>query len=589
MPTQLALKFDDVPITCPAQEKYHAIAPCLAGIQTPEAQAQSLNVGYSTITRWLREFREKGMPGLFPATEYPREPYTPERAIVMLIYAKCLVPKAGDRELARVVRAATGHSLHNETVKALLKRYFFWQYSEFRQAVRYPVPTDPEQQRLEMRRLKEQGWSEKHIAVLLRCTPRTVNKWLRRLRQAEADFALKAPLLWHHDQSRAPHQPARKVFFGAIHAVLELQKKYGYAGWFRIKGYLEKDYGIYLGSTAIKKIMALNRRIHLAPQRPVTIVQERAPREGPPKSQHPFQHVYVDLRYLDAKPAGVQLYSTLLLEGLSRTILAGSLTTEQEVGVILHVYFHALLRWGLWNELISDHGGQFTSHAFTRTNKRLGIHHHLYEKGHPWQNLIESQFGIQARVGEYYWERCQTIEAAVEFHRELIRDHNRLSHWAHHRRNDGKRSPLEVLGDARGKQIEPADLQRAFGQRYSQRMINARGFVRIGRWKIYVEEALSRVPIQLSYWNGRLRAEYQSQILTEYQCKWGEKSARPAAISEPLYHPHPFQSRQMTLFDPEWARDPVDLAAKSCQRSEKKPVEAKQLRLYLGPELIKSA
>jgi hypothetical protein len=45
----------------------------------------------------------------------------------------------------------------------------------------------------------------------------------------------------------------------------------------------------------------------------------------------------VDIRYLDAKPAGVQLYSTLLLEGLSRTILAGSLTTGQEVGVILHV------------------------------------------------------------------------------------------------------------------------------------------------------------------------------------------------------------------------------------------------------------
>jgi hypothetical protein len=38
----------------------------------------------------------------------------------------------------------------------------------------------------------------------------------------------------YSDQSRAPHQTARKVFFGAIHAVLELQKIYRYAGWFRI-------------------------------------------------------------------------------------------------------------------------------------------------------------------------------------------------------------------------------------------------------------------------------------------------------------------------------------------------------------------
>jgi hypothetical protein len=121
-----------------------------------------------------------------------------------------------------------------------------------------------------------------------------------------------------------------------------------------------------------------------------------------------------------------------------------------------------MLRWGLWEEVISDYGGQFISHDWVRVNKRLGIHHDMYEKGRPWRNLIESQFGIQARLGEYHWQRCRNVEEAVEFHRELIRDHNRMPHWAHHHRNDGKKSPLEVLGDAKGAQIEPADLQRAF-------------------------------------------------------------------------------------------------------------------------------
>jgi hypothetical protein len=218
-----------------------------------------------------------------------------------------------------------------------------------------------------------------------------------------------------------------------------------------------------------------------------------------------------------------------------------------------------------------------------------GIRHEMYDKGHPWQNLIESQFGIQARLGEYRWERCRSVEEAVEFHRDLIRDHNRLPHWAHHRRNDGKHSPLAVLGDARGKQVEPADLQRAFGQRYCQRMTNARGFVRIGGWRIYIEEALPRTPVQLLYWDGRLRAEYQSQILTEYQCRWSKQSARPTAISHPHYHAHPFQSRQMALFDPLWIRDPMDVVIKSVQRSETKSLRAQQLRLYLGPELVKSA
>ena len=587
MPTQLALSFDAVPVTCEVQQRYHSIAPCLAGISTPAVQAQALNVGYSTITRWLRQFRDEGMPGLFPETEYSREPYTPERVIVQLIFFKCCAPKAGDRELARVIHHLTGHQLHHLTVKSLCERFFFWRHSDFQQLIRYPVPADPQALRLEVVRLSKQGWTEVRVAELLRINRKTVRKWLRRAQQQSApNDDLQLSLL---DLSRAPLHRQRKVYLGTIHSVLTLQKKYGYAGWFRIKGYLEQDYGIYLSPTTIKKIMALNRRVHLAPQRPVTIVEERDPREGPKKSRSPFERIFVDFRYLDAKPGGAQLYSCTLLEGFSRTILAGSLTTDQNAGVLLHIYFQALLRWGLWEETISDHGGQFNDHDWMRVNKRLGIHHEMYPKGHPWQNLIESYFGIEARLGEYQWERCKTIEAAQEFHGELIRDYNRLPHWAHRRRNDAKHSPLAVLGDARGKQVESTDLERAFGQRYCQRMTDARGFVRVGRWKIYVEEGLPRAPVQLSYWSGKLRAEHQSQLLVEYQCKWGEKSARPTAISQPLHHAHPFQSRQMALFDPLWLREPIEPDSPKFQRSEKKPSEAKQLRLYLGPELIKSA
>jgi transposase len=585
MPTQMALRFDEVPVSCPAQERYHSIAPILAGKVSPIEQAKNLNLGYSTITRWLREFRERGMPGLFPAAEFPREPYTPEKTIVLLLYFKCCYPKVSHRELARVIGAMTETALHRETVKALLDRYPLWRHPEFQKQLQYPRPADSHVLRLEMIKLHRQGWSETSIAALLRCTRKTVRKWIRRHRHSPD----QSDRQWLLDLPSAPHQPKRKIYFGTIHAVLTLQKKYGYAGWFRIQGFLEQDYGIYLSPTTIKKIMALNRRVHLAPQRPVTVIEVRDPRQGPKTSHHPFERTFVDFRYLDAKPEGIQLYSCLLLEGFSRTILAGSLTTDQEAGVLLYIYFQALLRWGLWEEVISDHGGQFISGDFARVNNRLGIHHEMYQKGQPWRNLIESHFGVQARLGEYHWERCKTVESAQEFHRELIHDYNRLPHWAHHRRNDGKRSPLAVLGNARGKSVEPADLERAFAQRYCQRTTDARGFVRIGRWKIYVEEGLPRVPIQLSHWDGQLRAEYQSQILTEYQCKWGKKSARPTVISHPRYRIHPFQSRQIVLFDPLWVRDPVEPDDQKIQRPEKKPVETKQLRLYLGPELVKSA
>src|SRR3954470_8426305 len=92
MSTQLALPFEDVPVTCPIQRRYHVIAPLLAGRSSITEQAQAFSLGYSTVSRWLREFRERGMPGLFPASEYSRGPYTPERVIVVLVYFKCCAP-----------------------------------------------------------------------------------------------------------------------------------------------------------------------------------------------------------------------------------------------------------------------------------------------------------------------------------------------------------------------------------------------------------------------------------------------------------------------------------------------------------------
>ena len=85
MSVQLALRFDEVPITCETQQRYHSISPCLAGKRSAEEQADALGLSYSTVCRWLRQFREEGMPGLFPATEYPREPQTPELVIVTLL------------------------------------------------------------------------------------------------------------------------------------------------------------------------------------------------------------------------------------------------------------------------------------------------------------------------------------------------------------------------------------------------------------------------------------------------------------------------------------------------------------------------
>ena len=168
----------------------------------------------------------------------------------------------------------------------------------------------------------------------------------------------------------------------------------------------------------------------------------------------------------------------------------------------------------------------------------------------------------------------------------MIRDHNLLPHWAHRFGNDQKRAPLEVLGIAQGRPVEPTTLQQAFGQRYCQRRIDEHGFVRLGRWKIYVEEGLPKTPVQLSYWDGKLRAEYGEHRLLEYQCRWGKNDLRPTGLSHPIHHNHPFQARQQELFDPLWLRDPIVPGELIPMKTNPATPKASQLRLYFGPELL---
>lgn len=555
MSVQPLLPFTDVPVTCDVQARYHAIAPCLAGKVEPRQQAVLLNLSYSTVSRWLKQFREEGIPGLISASGHGREPYTPERIIVSLIYFKCCVPKAADRELARVIAHQTGHPLHHLTVKSLLERYFFWRYREFQKLIVYPILPDAQSKRREIVKLDRQGWSEQSITTLVNCHRSTVRKWLRRNIEEEA---MRVPV--HQqllDYSHTPLKPHRKVYFGTMHTILNLQKKYPAMGWFRLRGYLLKDHGIELGQTTLKKIMKMNRRLHLIPkvEKPIIEVEGREP---PPRSNQPFEYAFIDIRYLDAKPDGVQLYSCLLLEGFSRTILAGSLTDKQHVGVILRLYYLALLQWGLWQTIVSDNGSQFRSMAFSKANQGLGIEQHFCEKGRPWQNLIESQFGIQARLGEYLWQNCSNTEAATEVHRELICDHNRLPHFAHRKREDKKESPLEVLGSRRGAEIEKTGLHQAFSRQVWQRRTNEKGFIRVGRWKIYVEEGLPKTPVELTYWDGKLRAEYRQTKLAEYDCRWDEQNQRPRTIEKYQHFETPYSSKQPELFEVGWQREPIE-------------------------------
>jgi transposase len=209
MPTQLALRFEEVPVTDSTQARYHAVAPCLAGKLSAADQAHALNLSYSTVARWLRQFRADGVPDCFPPRSIHASHIRPSAP------SSCSSTSSAALRVRQIVnwRASVSHAtnerLHNETIKALLSRYFFWRYTEFRDLINYPVSADPQARRLEMVKLWAQGWSEQTVATLLRSTRVTVRKWVRRFQhEQEAGLHEQLRLL---DHSHQPHSASAKT------------------------------------------------------------------------------------------------------------------------------------------------------------------------------------------------------------------------------------------------------------------------------------------------------------------------------------------------------------------------------------------
>jgi hypothetical protein len=92
-----------------------------------------------------------------------------------------------------------------------------------------------------------------------------------------------------------------------------------------------------------------------------------------------------------------------MLEGYSRTILAGAVAPAEASWVALMVLYTACLRYGVPECLISDSGGAFTSNDFEVVCTRLGIEHNPIEstKGESYLNWLETHFNIQRRLFDY--------------------------------------------------------------------------------------------------------------------------------------------------------------------------------------------
>jgi transposase InsO family protein len=403
-------------------------------------------------------------------------------------------------------------------------------------------------------RLWAEGWNKKSIAGCL--------KMARSHVYAIIDAFARDGFAGLEDQrTQPPPHLDTQLTLPFLKEVLDLQQAYPRAGRFRIHGLLAQQHGPDLPSEATGgRAMAINRRVHGAPGpwQSARDEQETAtePRHLPYRPQYRHHLWFVAIRYL-VKLDGHWGYSICILEGYSRTILAGMASLHQDLPALLQLLYAALSTYGCPEGIVSDHGAVFRAGDYVAILKALEIEPTYIELHKPWQNLIEAQFKVQLRLADFQFERAQTLEEIQRLHAAFGETFNTTRHWAHQGRADGRRTPVEVLGWVRGRAVDPERLQHLFGQVQFLRTVNPYGFISIHRFYIYAEAGLSRQRVSIWVADGQLQIAYRETLLAQYRCAYDRRQRRLHEVSHPTLYRTQFASPQLELIeldDAQWIK-----------------------------------
>jgi len=130
-----------------------------------------------------------------------------------------------------------------------------------------------------------------------------------------------------------------------------------------------------------------------------------------------------------------------------------------------------------------------------------------------------------------------------------MEDYNLQRHFAHERREDGRRSPVEVLGFLTGVRYHLEDLQRAFFSTRHVRVLDALGYARLMHWRVYGAEALAQREAALWLDEENLTVEYRGRALSRYEIALQEGTGRLTEVGSAQLFETAHRSPQPRLFD----------------------------------------
>jgi transposase len=534
---QLRLGFVD-----PMQWRYEVIRPLvLFGDRTATQRAHETQTHPDTVRALRRRFRQQGMPGLLPSSGSPgrpqRAPRIPEAVRQEVDRLKALYPGFHYRELARILSYKFETHINDKTAKHL------WMRSEVSPQGHLPLGTyhtqpNRSEARLQVITLYAQGWEKRSISRFLQVSRPTIDAWITRWETEHL-----AGLL---DKSRAPKAPARKVWLPLMLRVYHLQKRHPDAGGFRIWSLLATS---EISVRTVERIMALNRQLY------EDIPHGRTPGAKPPPQPHPYkavaphQYWFIDGRKMDFAIAGVKWWSLIVLDGYSRTMLAGAVAPTEASWVALMVLYTACLRYGAPQALISDSGGAFTSNEFEAVCTRLHIDHKPMEstKGESYLNWMETHFNVQRRLYDYQFSLSTIPMEFEQAHQAFLELYNTTAHQGLLQDGFDPPIPLQVLGEAKGRLYTADELTRKFSQALFPRTTNPYGCVTLHSYHFYVEQGVPHTQGLLWVYGEQLRAVLDNVVLAEYHCRYDWRTRKVTEIRDGVFYPTRFASPQGTL------------------------------------------
>jgi putative transposase len=388
---QLRLKFTD-----PIQDNYEIIRPIVLFDEPVSERSRQTGIERTRIGDKAKRFVQQGMLGLVDQrTEQAggQVHQYPEAVTAYILYLKQLYPPIHYREIVRIVERKFGYKTNHHTVKNFLDRHPIPVQLKL-DFTTYHAFEDAYQARWLVVKMHYEGWNQKSTAGCLRLSARHVSRIIQAFEQ-DGFAGLE------DQRTRPPNHPANQMSLPFLKEVLDVQKEYPRAGKFRVRGLLEKQYQEQArdeqppSERTVSRAMALNRQFHEAPgpwqSKKDDIEPDTTPKYLPYRPEYRHHMWFVDLRYL-VELDNHWTYSICIIEGYSRTILAGMASEHQDLTAVLQILFAALSEYGCPEVIVSDRAGVFCANHYKAILKGLEIEPKYIEKGKPWQNLIEIVF-----------------------------------------------------------------------------------------------------------------------------------------------------------------------------------------------------